>query len=172
MKQVAVLLVVLGFATSSRIARADEETPSHDEAVAFTLTTLPVIASTAAVIASVSTDGLDSGTTRSKVIGWGALAGLAVGPSLGHWYAGEGYSTGLLLRGAGIAAAVGGLAIGQTGHDDPAIGLVLAGSAVFYTGVIWDVATVGSAVREHRQSTVSVTPLVGQATGLALAGTY
>jgi hypothetical protein len=86
---------------------------------------------------------------------------LVVAPSAGHIYAGEWGSTGMELRGIGLAAtAVGGLVLGlecihpwgaQGGSCLIGVGglVVGGGLATIVTGIVWDLATAHSAGEEQ-----------------------
>jgi hypothetical protein len=85
---------------------------------------------------------------------------LVVLPSAGHIYAGEWGSTGMELRGIGLATtAVGGVVLGlecihpSGGQGGCLIGVggfvVSAGLATIVTGIVWDLATAHSAGEEQ-----------------------
>ena len=105
------------------------------------------------------------------------IAGMVLGPSAGHWYAGEGVTTGLLLRG-GAAVATGALVLGDPHLERPAPTLLglLGAVGVWEVGVIWDAWTLPRAIRRHNRALeVQVAPLVtthGVTPGVTLAGRF
>jgi len=102
------------------------------------------------------------------------FAGMVLGPSAGHWYAGEGVTTGLVLRGSAVTGMVF-LALRDPYLEQPVltIGGLIAAVGVWETGVIWDLVTLPRAVRRARAHEVLVAPLVGSdTTGLALSGRW
>jgi len=120
------------------------------------------------------------------VSGCGALL---LGPSLGHWYAHHGWSTGLTLRLVGAATTafaamllVQGLYHPGTGaSDDVDLGLGAAGGMMFAAGTMLDIAEARGAVRvynrEHAVRQISITPTVApadgaQRIGLAIVGQF
>ena len=115
-----------------------------------------------------------------------------VGPSSGHFYAGRGAATPLLMRTTGIAIAGLGALVGMfpdfshqlaTGdlHESrgnwtgPGI-LIGIGAATYLAGTVLDIATSRSAARQaNRQHHVDVqlAPMLSRAsTGVALAGSF
>ena len=103
------------------------------------------------------------------------MAGMVLGPSAGHWYAGEGVTTGLVLRGSAVTGMIF-LALRDPYLDDPVltIGGLIAAVGVWETGVIWDLVTLPRAVRRHNQRIdMLVTPVVtDRSAGLALSGAW
>jgi hypothetical protein len=92
-------------------------------------------------------------------------AGLLIGPSFGHFYAGNGKQAtyGILIRG-------GGAAVGLTGwgmileSSESAFTLMTIGLAIIVGSAIYDIATVGQAARQYNEThglTAQVTPTVG-----------
>lgn len=103
------------------------------------------------------------------------FAGMVLGPSAGHWYAGEGVTTGLVLRGSAVTGMVF-LALRDPYLDTPVAtvgGLILA-LGVWETGVIWDLVTLPRAVRRHnKRLDLLVTPMVTErSAGLAVGGSW
>ena len=114
---------------------------------------------------------------------------IVFGPSLGNWYAHEGWSTGLGLRVAGgFGVALGGsLVASQLFSSDASasgavgIGLVLAGLGAITTGTVLDIVEAHRSVntynRKHVRRQLSITPAVSRAEGarhigLAVVGTF
>jgi hypothetical protein len=169
MKHLAVLAFVITAASTS-IARAGEK----DEGTALTLSIVPVAAAAVAGIATAGDAFDEHPSTGTQVAQWSALAGMAIGPSFGHWYAGDAIPTGLVIRGTGIAMALGAVALGDNGHEDLAIGVAITGLVAFDVGVVYDLWTVRGAARTHNQRdhAMSVAPLVGDTRGMAFATTF
>ncbi len=115
------------------------------------------------------------GEACAATFGMIGIAGMVLGPSAGHWYAGEGVTTGLVLR-ATAATAVTFLALRDPRLDDPVptIGGLILALGVWETGVIWDLVTVPGAVRRHnRKLDLVVAPVVtDRSAGLALVGAW
>ncbi len=174
MKHASVLIPVLGlwFGHSSA-AHADEKS----EGTALSLSVVPVIAGfVGMIVASNAEDGPlddDPSTAKSVAIA-GAFGVLALGPSVGHWYAGELWSVGLALRAGGVASALTAVAFGKHGHDDIGIGFAIGANALFAGGVVYDLWTVRSVVRKrnHHEPSAMIVPVVGDTTGLAFATTF
>ena len=101
------------------------------------------------------------------------VGGLTLGPSAGHWYAGEGVTPGLALR-VGAAAAIAGLAMWDPHLDHGAItigGLMLAAHA-WIGGLAWDLATIPRSVRHYnRAHQHQLTPVI-TGNGVAIAGRF
>ena len=96
-------------------------------------------------------------------------AGLVFGPSAGHWYAGDGMTTGLGMR----FAAAGGIAtlIVADPHGSRVstwFGLIGA-LGLWETGVAWDLVTLPRAV--HRANRARLVPVI-TGNGLAIAGAF
>jgi hypothetical protein len=95
------------------------------------------------------------------------IAGLALGPSLGHVYAGEYITGGLALRAAGMTAAILGYReasrcseVGDCNMTAGAGGVILGASA-FAAGIIWDVATAPRAARRwNERHGISIAPVI------------
>ena len=125
----------------------------------------------------------------------GLLATL-VGPSAGHFYAGRGAATPLLVLTTGIAIASVGALVGMfpdfshelsTGDLHQSVGnwtgpgiLIGIGAATYIAGTVLDIATSRSAVRQANREhhvDLQVTPMMsrttaGNTTGVALTGSF
>lgn len=109
-----------------------------------------------------------------------AAAMFVVGPSVGHWYAGEWINGGFVTRVVGAGLAAWGAAqtdvLGTDGDSDDGEGLIVLGALVYVGGGIYEIATAPRAAREYNranQPTVMIAPLVRENTGgLALAGQF
>jgi hypothetical protein len=119
-------------------------------------------------------------TDASSPVTWIALgvgyASIAAGPSAGHWYAGERRHAVIWtgLRGAGIAAVIGGIYLAFDAYDDdralvPGVALAGAGLAAFTIGISWDLFDAHRAARRanlrarESASSLSVSPVPGGA---------
>jgi hypothetical protein len=114
---------------------------------------------------------------------------MVFGPSLGNWYAHQGWSTGLGLRLAGGASfgigasmiASGLFEDGHTASNTVGAVLVLAGMVTFAAGTVFDVVQAHRSVRtynhDHAARRLTLAPTVTrvdgvQRTGFAIAGTF
>lgn len=177
MKLVAASLVLV--ATAAASVRA-EPAPGGDEhrdprvAVALSLggTLLPLAALAAA-------PHLHDATAEG-VVAVTMGVGLWIGPSLGHWYAGDAWTTGLALR---LGAAVVGLTSDAVvnscwnGCSDEAKGAEIVTAGLFVAGAAWDLATAGRAARRFNAAHVQVAPVPlatpgGTALGLGVGGSF
>jgi hypothetical protein len=118
------------------------------------------------VLAGMAISGEQDHGWRANMGGVIATAGLLLGPSAGHWYAGEGFTTGLALRLGGAAGLVT-LAVADP-HAESGMTWLGIGAAIgmWETGFLWDVVTLPRAVRRTH-----VVPVV-TANGIALAGRF
>jgi hypothetical protein len=158
-------------------AHADEKDPAVAVMLSIGVPTLGVVAIGAS----------DSGGV--KLLGASALL---VGPSTGRWYAGEDSTTGILVRGAGGAAAIVGVAmlVGASEADCVAndtscssqesaktIGtaLALGGAGVWIGSTIVDVVLAERAAVRANEHHVSIAPAVvgvHRSPGLVVAGHF
>lgn len=111
-------------------------------------------------------------------------AAAALGPSVGHWYAGDLWSRGLATRLVGATAALGGFALlidaslcEDCAADHGDLGAVVFGLGVtaIVVGTIDDIVTAPGAARRHNAAgrRVTVTPTLSpRQAGLAVAGTF
>jgi hypothetical protein len=174
---VAIVAVVVGL---SGFAHADApgETPPSRVAREKKVSTafLATLAATSAPL-MVSAIGAESCEHDACGASFGVIgmAGMVLGPSAGHWYAGKGVTTGLVLRGSAVTGMVF-LALRDPYLDDPVltIGGLIAAVGVWETGVIWDLVTLPRAVRRHNRKTeLLLAPVVGEhASGLAVSGRW
>ena len=102
-------------------------------------------------------------------------------PTAGHWYVGETWSTGLLIRGAGLAVTAALLSSEsecESGecHDGSDIAAVATGAAIMLVGAAVDAVAAPLAARRanraHR-ARVTIAPQVAPGhAGLAIAGSF
>lgn len=161
-------------------AQAPGETPprpegSHKSILSAYLVTAAATTLPLTVAAIGAPDNEYNHPTRAAVFGSLGIAAAVLGPTAGHWYAGEGMTTGLALRLTG-AAGVGALVLADPHGQN--LGLLITGGVVcaglWEVGAIWDLATVPRAVRHYnRQRDLQIAPMAApHTTGLALAGTF
>jgi hypothetical protein len=171
------LVFVIALCETAYAQAPGETPPRSDESKSIASAYMLTLAATAVPVA-VAALGIPEGEQahpyRAAALGTIGLAGLVLGPSAGHWYAGHKLTTGLVLR-LGAAAGFATLTIKNPGNDE--IGFIIVGSIVtaglWEVGLIWDLATLPRAVRSHNNRRLQVAPLVApNATGLALAGTF
>jgi hypothetical protein len=149
------------------------KTKSTAEAYLVTIaaTTVPI-----ALSALAEPDDASKATTFQNALGVVGIAGMLLGPSAGHWYLGEGVTTGLALRLTG-AAVIGGLVLGDPHANHVGVLIVggIAGVGLWETGTIWDLVTLPRSVRRYnkRQIEMQLAPMVAPGTtGLSVAGRF
>jgi hypothetical protein len=183
----ALLAVAVVSAPSlARAGTAHAEEP-RSPLVATALAAVPIGVSVALGIAAAETD--------SDALGFAATTGLLVGPSLGHFYAGE-WGRGLLTTGA-RAAGAGLIIVGafagwdacdwNAAYDDPCHeearedhedGKVVMGigAAAFVAATVYDVVDAPFAARRFNQRVTVAPTLVsgsaGDAPGLVVSGRF
>src|SRR5450755_4305006 len=96
MSKCVVLVIVL--MSRAAFAEGDDELKSRDTALAFSIG--GSVASVGMFVAGVA--GVE---TNHPQLGWVAIAGSLVTPSLGEWYGGKYLTLGIALRVAGAATA-------------------------------------------------------------------
>jgi hypothetical protein len=125
------------------------------------------------------------GNGQYQHLDWTVLVSGMIGPSVGHIYAGKVLTPGLVVRTLGFGAVVI-AAIDRSNagtNEDKSLGLLLIGSGCAIGGVIYDLVTVGTSVRDYnfehakRRMLPTIAPVVGaggQTSGvqLGLAGTF
>ena len=181
-------------ATSPTLTAPMNERPSHRKSEK-TATAL-AIAGTVAPLALLVGAGLAETVNQDGVaiaLGVTGGVGVIVGPSAGHWYAGKAVTTGMGIRAASVTVGFAGLVMaGLCANADedrsvnggcnaaPYVVTTLAGLAGYVTGVVYDVATAGRAVRaanERHDLRMSVMPTAvrtstGLTPGLAAVGSF
>lgn len=115
------------------------------------------------------------------------VLGLAVTPSLGHWYAGKWWTHGMTARLAGATATlVGGVMLFACIDSDedcsvaPAVVLLYGGMGTFVIGGIYDIATAARSAHQHNDrlraragASWAITPVVApDRAGVALSGRF
>jgi hypothetical protein len=180
--------LVMIASTGARADSNDGDTKSA--AVATTLAIGGSLVGPALVVTAIKNDGYQDPLHDEFVplIVSGAVV-MVLGPSLGNWYAHEGWSTGLGLRLAGSLSfgigtsvlAAGLFKQGHTGSDIVGAVLTLSGMATFVAGTVCDVVqahrSVGTYNHEHAAQRLSIAPTVTRAdgvqrTGFAIVGTF
>lgn len=137
---------------------------------------------TTAVLMSLGTTavgyGLVIGASNPTLVATGAVMAL-VGPTTGHFYAGDYWNAGLGCRLLGIGATfVGGVTIFASEGDSTAGGaLVVGGGLLYLGGAVYEIATAGRAARAYNReaavNSLKVAPMVShQTTGLSLVGRF
>lgn len=158
----AIVLAVL-LASSTARAESDDKSP------------------TVATVASVGvTVGSLAGAIGLAVQGKGqsglyvASAGMLLGPSVGHWYAGEVGVTGLVLRGAGLGLIA--LTITSPLESQATAGYVI-GFGALIAGAMYDFGTAGDSARRANRKAVTLAPAMvagphSNAPGLGFSGAF
>jgi hypothetical protein len=159
--------------------RAHAESPAEPEKsprTATALSTAPTLVGIGLVGAGLYVANLDCSTPGCTdhfdtglymTIAGGALLG--VGPSLGHIYAGDAWTTGLKVRLIGVGVAgVGGLVAAAAPSDcdgfvcpGQGIGMLVAigGAITYVTGAIMDATSAGAAVEARNATQIVIAPL-------------
>lgn len=182
------LCAVVAVTAMSSIARADDG-DSKSELAATALSAGGTLAGGLMLTGAIA--GADSGSAYHAAFPEllaGGLAGLAVGPSLGRWYARDGSKKGLVLRTVGLAGLAAGFAMYQNGvagaifASSPVTligGLAIGGASVgvLVAGTAMDIWGAHSSVRRYNRShgiDVALAPMVMPhgGNGLAVVGTF
>jgi hypothetical protein len=160
-------------------ASPQSEPDSKSVAGAYALTVMATMVPLTVGVMGAEETSDDHPNRQAMFTGLG-VAALVLGPSAGHWYVGEGITTGLVIRTA-AAAGIGAIALAapprMTEKSSPS-GLVIAGLIMgvgaWETGLIWDLATVPRSVhRYNKRHQLQLAPMAApHTTGLALAGTF
>jgi len=177
MRVIAVLLPL--FLAAS--AHADDAPPVPDERSGTTALALSG-AGTALPVLLIATHEVQPGSLRDGILTAGVI-GLVLGPSVGHWYAAEGFDLGLGLRLGGVVVGLLGVSSARSNCTQPptnecGIGesafAVLAAGSLIGAGAIYDVATAPRAAhRYNREHAITVTPMPLRAGyGIGLAGRF
>jgi len=113
--------------------------------------------------------GDDARGTTATAAGIVGVAALVLGPSAGHWYAGETITTGLELR-LGSAALFATAAIADPHFAHAGTYFAIAGAAGLYaSGFAWDALTMPRSV--HRANHPAVVPVIAPG-GVGVAGRF
>ena len=177
--RLASLLVALSIAAASpaHAQPAPQPDESKSEASALALSIAGTLGSAGLLGAGVAS----AGNGHVAMLGVGALASV-VGPSIGHIYAGEYLTAGLVTRVVGMAAFALGASVivncDDEGCDTVPGTLMLVGAGVYLAGAIYDIATAPRAARRwNAKHHVWVMPtVVGPTThatiGLGFSATF
>ncbi|HTL35734.1 MAG TPA: hypothetical protein VL326_21540 [Kofleriaceae bacterium] len=168
-----VILALLGGTAYGQAPTEATQKPGLKSARTARVITLAATAIPAAVIWFTPDD---RNATWDDVVGLSACATFLIAPSAGHWYAGEGVTTGLALRLTGATVLT------ATFLGDPreqrnltmvtAIGGV-TGVSLAVAGAIWDYATVDDAVRRLNAREYQLAPIASHnMTGLSVVGRF
>jgi hypothetical protein len=171
-----ILIVALTLAASDAHAESSpHKEPGTATLVSIGATVLPIAVGAAIVSKE------DVGA--AVLIGAGAI----LGPSAGHWYAGELGLPGLAIRGAGITimAVVANDAAGcffkdggEEGKNCKLVNAVaIVGAGVYLGGVVYDWATANASARRHNARSLSIAPTMVSGTrstgaGLGITGSF
>ena len=170
------LATVAALALLASPARAEEQRKRGSTALALSASGTAVSLGIMIVAARDATSGEDA--DRMMLVGAGALL---LAPSLGHWYAGDKISTGLLARLGGTALMITGAVMAYDCDDldadcrrDSGESVAMLGAGVFIAGVLWDVATAPDAARRwNARHGVAITPTVTSGgAGLSFGGSF
>jgi hypothetical protein len=172
------LLVLLICIPAIAVAEPEAPPPStKSPGVALALSGGTTLAGAALLAAASQVDGDGS---RGALIGVGSLA-VALGPTLGHSYAGHTLNTGLVTRLVGAGVAAGGIALlladgclagGHCGariNGDVGALMLIGGAATYGIGTVIEIAGAPGSARRHNAS-IALAPMGGR--GLAVAGRF
>lgn len=160
---VVVLLALASPARAEPTAPPEPKSPVTATALALTGTIVPL-----AVIGA----GIGANDTRVML---GGMAGLMIAPSIGHWYAGEAFTTGMGIRivGGGIAMLSFAYLIETDGESSAAGYLMLGGAGCAALGAVVDIVTAPGAVDAWNKKHVDVTVMkTGTGYGIGLVGRF
>jgi hypothetical protein len=135
--------------------------------------------------------GLSLTTTLGSVVLLGAIedgydaprsllalgfAGVVLGPTTGHVYAGHYVTRGLVVRLAGLGVAAFGIFAAPCPPDShssvcPSLPIVTAGAGLFLAGMFDDFLTLPATVRRRNARGLAIGPSLG-GRGLAIAGNF
>lgn len=169
-------------APSERVAPSTPQAKSPKAAVGLSVlgTVVPLLMIGTAV-------GLGDGTPEGHMpLYLAGMTGTFIGPSIGHWYAGEVGTAGLLGRGlgAGLIGVGAAMSLNCLGSPDASCEpdragevIAVAGIALYAGSTIYDIATAGRAAKRWNLAHVQVAPtLVGGAghstLGLGISGRF
>ncbi len=161
MKILASVAALSAVLLTTQLAKADDGTSEKDPQTAFAL-------SLGGTAASLGVMGIGMAAQNSNVFTLGLVSTL-VTPSIGEWYAGKPLTWGMGLRAAGATAFLGGAVLafkcwgddsGSCHSDEVATGvLVFGGAGAYVGGIIYDIATAGTAAEEfNREHALSLAP--------------
>jgi hypothetical protein len=186
-------LVVLALLISTTVARAqpsmapiaDPEEPTRPMTATKPDVTNPDIGAALAVATTVGGLAVIAATVKYNLgaTGWIGVAGLLVGPSAGHIYAGEwAHALGMsALRTAGALVLTIGVVNATSAYSDGpqpdhrnATSMMLVGGAAYVIGTLYDIYDSRSAVRRANARELGIVPTVGTqgGYGLAVAGRF
>ncbi len=175
----AALLLATPAAASAQSARDEPDPKNPTAALALSLGV------TAAGYATVYI--MNDRDAGSPGLGYLSAAAITLGPTVGHWYAGETFTRGLGFRVGGAATVVTGMVVllrscpifGDHCDDSPGGAALLAvGAVAFAYGTMDDIFTAPSAARRYNQRararrSLSVAPrITDKDAGLVVAGTF
>lgn len=179
MKIVLAIALVLGSVTH---VHADDGDNTKNPAAAFGMSFGGTLASGALIALSYD---LHSGGEPNNALLYAGVAGLALMPSAGHWYAHDYVSMGLLIRAGGVAGAALLFAASPCVRGDSPYEActnisggqqvaLIGGAASFLIGTLWDIGTApGAASRYNEKLQISLVPVVSRGSyGLALGGRF
>jgi len=168
------LALSVSILVSVGVAHADTDTNTdRSPALALGLS----LAGTAASTAAIALGEVGHGDT-GEFLAFGGAASLLLTPSLGHFYTGDYFSTGLIIRGAG--AGLIGLAFGCVFRCSAgtAEGMLITGAAGVVIGALVDVGSAANSAREwNAKHALTVAPTAistatGHAFGVGLGGRF
>jgi hypothetical protein len=170
----SLLFVLLLASLVTMPAHAQAESPgakSEAAALRWSLggTVIPVVLGIAA------TAVMASGESQGGEVGglYPAIAGVIVGPALGHFYAGRPgrAGMGILLR-AGVMAAATGAAVAiciedcTSGQETGALAVFVMGATVAALSAVADIAAAPRSARRYNETHLSVTPVIDPRRGV------
>jgi hypothetical protein len=168
------LVVLVLLALVPRVARAQgpDDKPRVAKKYNWEAQLITVAAVGGSMVAGIAIAGDEDEGTRVTIGASILFGGLVLGPCAGHWYIGDEYvTTGLKLRLASFLA-IPAVAIFDPYLNRPSVSApIITGSVLlFLTGMVWDHATLPSAVRRYNREHVLVPAVTSN--GIAIAGTF
>jgi hypothetical protein len=166
-----VLIVILVARTASAQPPGETEPVIPDEKSALTAYFVSALATSGPAAVGLLVFG-DRDDPRGAIGGMIATAGMVVGPTAGHWYAGRTWTTGLTLRLASMGIVAGMVIRDQ--QEPLELGTVIVGltaaGGLWGTGAVWDLVTLPRSVRRYnREHALVIAPTTN---GVAIAGRF
>ena len=170
-------VLVLALVTATAHAEPPSLTPTVPDAVDDKSPAVALALSAGTTLAGIGMMAAGDGN-RSAGLTTAGLVAFAIGPTVGHAYAGHLFNPGLGVRAlgavAGVAGAVTILACGldecHGGSADAGVALLYGGGALIAAGSLYEIVTAPRAATEHnRRLHLAIVPARG---GLGLAGTF
>jgi hypothetical protein len=164
------------FADPTPVQPRTDRVAAKDPGTAVSLSLVGTVVPVSMMVVGIGLDN-DPGDT----LAYAGLIGSTIGPSIGHWYAGEPLTIGMALRAGGVALFLTHPPKLCFGFDDSCqsnSGEFMLAGVLYLTGTVVDLATAGRAARAwNNEHHLALAPTrIGSGpqatTGLGLSGTF